>query len=185
MHVSTVNASIFTASAANTSAEATPAWFTCLGLPLTQAEAGDVAAYLSKLGYAANTPVEIAQSWREVEALLKRPDWDAAWWQAEDNARLQLMQAAGDSNEVAEALNLATDATTEALHGAAAMAALRESVGDAYLPRVAAGAALQAVHQRALALLAHAPDHAFTHKYALFASGHWVLGFYNQRLFLF
>jgi len=68
---------------------------------------------------------------------------------------------------------------------AAAIAAARQSCGDPYIIRVAAGAAMQATHQRALASMAGEPEHFFSHKYQLFASGHWPLGFYNGAFHIF
>ena len=161
------------------------AWFTCLGLPLVEAEASDLTAYLIGIGLGANTPVVQVDSWQAAEATLKNPQWDQSWWQAEEVERARLLKQCGGSNAALNTLTQATDAVTESLHGAAAIAAARVGLGDPYLVRVAAGAALQAVHQAALAELAGEQDHLFVKKRGLFVSGHWLLGMYAGHFFLF
>ena len=161
------------------------AWFTCLGLPLTAAESEDLALYMSGIGLAANTPVEQVDSWPAATAILKHPHWDASWWDAEEQARARLFTQVGDSDRVLKRLTEATDQVTEILHGTAAIAAARESIGDPYVIRVASGAALQAVHQAALATQAGEATHAFAYKLSLYRSGHWVLGMVGGSLYLF
>ena len=163
-------------------ARAPAAWFTCLGLPLVEAEAIDLADYLRGIGIAANTPVVLVDSWQAAEATLKNPQWDQSWWQAEEAERARLLKACGGSDAALKTLTQATDEVTEALHGAAAVAAARSGVADPYLVRVAAGAALQAVHQAALAEQAGEADHPFIKKRGLYASGHWLLGTYTGKL---
>jgi hypothetical protein len=82
-------------------------------------------------------------------------------------------------------LTRATDDIAEAVHGAAAVAAARQGCGDPYIIRVAAGAAMQATHQRALAWMAGEPEHFFVRKYQLFAAGHWPLGVYHGAFHIF
>ncbi len=64
--------------------------------------------------------------------------------------------------------------------------ALEACRGDEALAKVASGAALTALHQRALALLAGcAESHAFVQKYGLFAAGRFPLGMREARFIVF
>jgi hypothetical protein len=165
------------------------AWFACLGLPLATADERDARAYLDALGYPDSTPILHVRGWRDAEAITRDPAWDQRWWTREEQERERLMaQAKARLGEVAtlERLTAATELASEAIHGAAAIAAERDGLADAALVRAASGAATMALHAAALARLAgEGSGHLFMRKYALFESGRWPLGVVGGRLFLF
>jgi hypothetical protein len=87
---------------------------------------------------------------------------------------------------VLERLTAATELASEAIHGAAAIAAERDGIADAALVRAASGAATMALHEAALArLTGQGADHVFMRKSALFESGRWPLGIVEGTFFLF
>lgn len=165
--------------------EAVPAWFAALGGVPTPAEREDLAVYAQALGVPADEPLVQVEDWSAASALTRAPGGDMAWWQREEAERLRLAQQVGDADAVLRALTRATDAIADAVFAAASAAAARQGCGDAFIIRVAAGAAMQATHHRALAHMAGEPGHFFTHKYRLFAGGRWPLGVYNGRFHLF
>jgi len=165
--------------------EAVPAWFSVLGIAPTRAENIDLAAYIAGLQLPADSPVVLVDDWTRASALTRAPGGDMSWWDREEAERKRLTAQVGDADAVMKELTRATDEIAESVHGAAAVAAARQGCGDPYIIRVAAGAAMQATHQRALAWMAGEPGHFFSHKYQLFASGHWPLGFYNGAFHIF
>jgi hypothetical protein len=165
--------------------EAPPAWFAVLGIALTRVEEEDLAAYVAGLQLPPQTGVEPAQDWSRARELTRAPGGDMTWWDREEAERRRLTARIGDADAVLRQLTHATDEIAEAVHGAAAVAAARQGCGDPYIIRVAAGAAMQAAHQRALAWMAGEPEHFFACKYQLFAAGHWPLGVYGGRFHIF
>jgi hypothetical protein len=78
------------------------------------------------------------------------------------------------------------DLTADAVQNAASTALARAGIADEMLSRVAAGAASQACHQRALANAAgRGADHGFAIKYQLYRGGRWLLGVVGGRCFVF
>jgi len=165
--------------------EAVPAWFSVLGLPLTRAENEDLAAYLAGLQLPADIPLVLVEDWPRASSLTRAPGGDLSWWDREEAERKRLTAQVGDADLMMKELTRATDEIAETVHGAAAVAAARQGSGDPYIIRVAAGAAMQAAHQRALAWMAGEPEHFFVRKYQLFASGHWPLGVYQGAFHIF
>ena len=165
------------------------AWFACLGFPLAPPDQRDAKAYLAALDYPDGTAVVGVRTWRDAEAVIRDPDWDQGWWTREERERERLMaQARIQLGEAAllERLTAATELASDAIHGAAEIAAERDGLGDAALVRAASGAATMALHAAALARLAgEGPEHLFMRKYALFESGRWPLGVVGGRLHLF
>jgi hypothetical protein len=162
-------------------------WFAACGETLTETERADAAAYRAALGIAAAEIAGVA-GWSQAAAILQQPDWSHAWWDGEAAAQQALTGEAERRHDRA-ALLAGLSAVAEAaasLHGAAALAMSRAGLADPALARVAAGAAAQACHQRALALAAGAgPEHLFAVKYRLFAAGRWPLGVVGDRCFVF
>ena len=68
-------------------------WFSFVGTPLTDAEREDVEEYTQALGLGSLVLAELGD-WREVEACIKQTDWDADWWQAEEDRRKLLLDLA-------------------------------------------------------------------------------------------
>ena len=160
------------------SAAVPAAWFSTLGEPLGEAEAADIAGYLAGLQLAA-APTRAVASWREAGEIVRAPA--GRWWDAEEAERARLERIARLDPADREWLAL-----TDALHGAAAVAATRGGCADQGLIRAAAGAATYAVHQYRLVRAAGGGDeHPFVRKYALFAGGHWPLGVYGDRFAIF
>ncbi|HEV7371868.1 hypothetical protein [Arenibaculum sp.] len=163
-------------------------WFAALGEPLGAGEAEDAAACVAGLGFP-GTPVEAVGGWAEAERLARGPDWDPAWWAAEDRERARLLAEAGArlaETALYGALTRVMETALDVTHGHAAVAAARSGIADPYLIRVAAGAAAQACDQAAAALAAGAgPEHAFAAKYRLFAAGRWPLGVIGGRYRVF
>ena len=159
-------------------------WFSFVGTPLSDAERGDVEEYTRALGLGRLELAELAD-WQAVEACIKQTDWDADWWQAEEDQRKILLDAAtakvGDM-VLTRALTDLSDKVSDIVHGAAAVAASRGGVADQGLTRSAAGAATMAAYQAAVETAAD-PDsaandnrgRAFAAKFRLFEAGHWPL----------
>lgn len=165
--------------------QATPAWFAVLGIAPTRVEAEDIAAYVAGLELPPQTATVLVEEWSGAGALTRAPGGDMSWWDREEAERKRLTAQVGDATAVLRELTQATDEIAEAVHGAAAVAAARQGCGDPYLIRVAAGAAMQAAHQRALAYMAGESEHFFVRKYQLFAGGHWPLGVYHGAFHVF
>jgi hypothetical protein len=159
--------------------DAPEAWFSALGQPLGDAEHSEIDAYLGGLGMKTKLPALLVESWDQAGSLARSPV--GPWWEIEEAERTRLQELARlDPSDPAWL------ATTEALHGAAALAAIRSGVADAGLVRAAAGAATYAAFQYRLAQAAKvSPSHAFMRKYALFCGGRWPLGVYGDRFAIF
>jgi hypothetical protein len=155
------------------------AWFSTLGAPLGEGEKADIRAYLAGLGLAATLPTLVVESWNQAGEIIRNPAPE--WWAAEEAERAKL--------EGGVRLNPADPqwlALTEALHGAAAVAAARGGGADPGLIRAAAGSATYAAYQQRLAAAAGAGEaHPFMRKYALFSGGRWPLGLYGDRFVVF
>jgi hypothetical protein len=167
---------------------AAAAWFAAVGEPLTPGERTGAEAYLRALGRT-GVSVDGVADWARAKALAQAPDWDRAWWEAEERLRTTLLDAAAARlGRVAlmQALTRVTVAASDPAHGRAAQSLLRAGVADEALARAAAGAATQACYLAALATAADAPaDHAFHAKFALVEAGRWPLGIVAGRLWVF
>ncbi|WP_416898251.1 MAG: hypothetical protein ACMVY4_00460 [Minwuia sp.] len=155
-------------------------WFAAVGERLSDAERADAAGYLLALGFP-ECDIVPAMDWEEAEAAARNPDWNTAWWEAEEQLRAglsaQAVEITGDEEAVLVALTNVTSKASDAVHGAAAVAASRFGVADQSLIRAAAGAATQAAYQAALVIAAaEDEDHAFAQKFQLFQAGRWPLG---------
>jgi len=164
-------------------------WFAALGDRLEDSERGDLMAYLDGLGL---KPASVAcvADWAAAERIAKDPDWDPAWWSAEEAMRHALLaaaEAALGETAAMDRLGAVIQAAHDATIGPAAMAAARAGVADQALIRAAAGAATQACYQAAVALLAGAltDDHPFRLKLRLFQAGRWPLGIVRGSAYIF
>jgi hypothetical protein len=164
------------------------AWFERVGAPLDGALGRATAGYLAGLGLAAAPPDRVAD-WPAAKALAAAPDWDPAWWQAEERERQALLAAAGARHRPADllaGLTAAMVAASEAAHDRALPALAAAGIADAALARAAAGAGAQACYLAALAGAAAAPpDHPFVAKFGLFEAGRWPLGIVGGRFRVF
>lgn len=166
---------------------AAASWFAAVGQPLTDGEEREALDYLAALGL--GTKLLPVTDWRAAEAITRSPDWNAAWWNAEEKERLHLLEqvrASWGERGLMSALTRVTDEATRITLGAASIAAARDGIADPALCRVAAGSATQAAYQAALARTAGRPDsHPFAIKYRLFAAGRWPLGLVGDTFHLF
>ena len=158
-------------------------WFSRLGAVLEEADLEPARVYLAGLELRPIPGLALVRDWREAEQAARDPAWDNSWWLGEEVRRLALTrevtQRIGNA-AMLDALSAAVEVCTEPTFAAAL-----EASGDEALARVASGAALMAVHGRALALLAGRGDaHPFVQKYALFARGRWPLGLRGPETFL-
>lgn len=163
-------------------------WFAAVGEPLIDAERDEARLYLDGLGFA-HVDIASVGDWRQAKAAADAPNWDPAWWQAEERERARLLERAEaivDEGALYAALSAVTNAASDILHGKAAVAAARGGVADAGLIRSAAGAASIACYQAALVKAAEADDtHPFAAKYRLFAAGRWPLAINDGTLSVF
>jgi hypothetical protein len=166
-----------------------PAWFSRVGRPFADAEHVAIEAMIRSHPELAEGQLGGIGRWHEAGELLRAAERDDAWWEHEEDERARLWERAADrhvEDELLARLTAVTQILTDAVHGAAAAAAARAGVADPALVRAAAGAALLAAHQRALAALAgEGPAHFFARKYALFAGGRWPLGCHRGRYVVF
>lgn len=162
-------------------------WLAACGDPLTDSERADVRRYLAELDLPI-VPIEGVATWSDAAAITKRPDWNQAWWAAEERAARALQEraaAALGKSALLAALSEVTEAATS-LHGHAALATARAGIADPALSRVAAGAAALACHQMGLVRAAQASeDHPLAIKYRLSAGGRWLLGVVGETCYLF
>ncbi len=94
--------------------------------------------------------------------------------------------AAKGESALLASLSRAMEATAAPIQAAANAALARAGIADEMLARVAAGAASQACHHRALAEAAgRGSGHAFAIKYRLYRGGRWLLGVVGGRCFVF
>lgn len=170
-----------------TSAIAAASWFAAVGQPLTEGEEREALDYLAALHL--GTRIVTVGDWRAAETATRSPDWNSAWWNAEETERLALLDRARASwgeRGLMTALTRITDEATRITLGAASIAAARDGIADPALSRVAAGAATQAAYHAALALAAGAGSaHPFAIKLRLFSAGRWPLGLVGDTFHLF
>jgi hypothetical protein len=162
-------------------------WFDRVGATLTSEIVGHAETYVAALSLPA-CPIAPVATWRAAAGIAQRPDWSRDWWQAE-HEREQILQRRGAARfGLAPLLAALTDVTEAAagLRDCAAAALARADIDDETLAKVAGGAAAQACHQTALALLAgDGGEPAFGAKHALFAAGRWPLGVVGGSCFVF
>ncbi len=164
-------------------------WFAAVGQPLGEVEIENADAYVGALGFP-QALIAAVDDWEEAEAAARNPDWNTDWWEAEEQLRAALTDAAmalvADEEALMVALTNVTSAASEVVHDAALRAAGQSGVADQALVRAAAGAATQASYQAALVLAAgEDAEHAFAIKYRLFEAGRWPLGIAGMTFNLF
>ncbi len=163
-------------------------WFAALCEPLAPAEVTVAEDYIAALGFP-GVHIGHITDWEDAEAAARNPDWNTAWWEAEELLRAALTSDALETiaeEDLLLALTHVSEKASEAVHDAAAAAAARSGVTDEGLIRAAAGAATQACHQAALVVAAAADEyHPFAIKYRLFEAGRWPLGIVGNTFNLF
>jgi hypothetical protein len=145
-------------------------------LPFDGSEARLANGYVRAAGFDRSVSIALAASWPEAGALIRSAHSAALWWDREEAERKRLMAevaGGGGMQPLLEALTSAMEGHSQTTYACA----LESCAGDEALAKAASGAALSAIHQHALALLAGCTDlHVFMQKYALFAGGRFPLG---------
>ena len=159
-------------------------WFANLGEPLTPGAKAAAEKYLDGLGFP-HADVAILVDWEDAAAAAESLDWDSPAWEAEELQRADLTSRALEFMSE-EALQIGMTLIAEKLSGPAKEAMEQASyiwdVEDEAAKTLAVGAAVQAAHGAALALIAASdPDfdvdaHAFSAKFQLFEFGRWPVG---------
>jgi hypothetical protein len=163
-------------------------WFSRLGEPPSASLRESAAGYLDRLGFP-DAELAILPEWEDAAAAAETTDWSSPAWEAEELARADLTgRALAVMSEEALEFGLRLVA---ARAGEAARAAMEEEAAywdvEEEGPRtLAVGAAAQASHLAALALVVAAADpddpaddSLFAWKFRLFMEGRWpvaVLG---------
>ena len=163
-------------------------WFSRLGAELEEDEIDWAEAYLATLGFPDADVVPVLD-WEEAEAAATNPDWNSAWWEAEEQLRMGLVDEAC-RRMPEDALNVAlthlAGAAAEAIRAAAEAAAALAGIDDEALALAAQGSAAQACHQAALVLAAETEDeHPFAIKFRLYEAGRWPIAVAGNSFNLF
>jgi hypothetical protein len=170
-----------------------------LGEPLDKGDLALARRYLDSLGFpdAEAAPIE---SWEDAAEAAASHDLNAEGWEAEEQLRASATEAALaklDEAALAAGLALVAEKAGEAAKEAVSEAAAMWDLEDTELLNAIAGAAVQAAHLAALALLAAddddvaSPDevdlldHPFMAKFRLFARGRWPVGLAGRTLNIF
>jgi hypothetical protein len=145
-------------------------------LPFDTREARLADGYVRAIGLEDSIDIAFAANWTEAGALIRSVHSAAGWWDCEEAERKWLMaEVAGavGMQALLDALAYETEGHAQSTYACA----LQSCAGDEALAKAASGAALTAINQHALALLAGCADtHVFMQKYALFAGGRFPLG---------
>lgn len=159
-------------------------WFANLGEPLTPGARAAAERYLETLGFP-EAGVAILVDWEDAAAAAESLDRQSPAWEAEELLRADLTARALDALSE-EALNIGMTMIAQRVAAPARegmeQAAVIFDVEDEAARTLAVGAAVQAAHGAALALLASAdPEfdadtHPFAAKFQLFEFGRWPVG---------
>jgi hypothetical protein len=170
-----------------------------LGEPLDRGDLTLARSYLEGLGFPDADPAQV-ESWDDAALAAESLDLNAEGWEVEEQLRASVTEAALDRLDEAAlsaGLTLVADKAGEAARAAVVEAAALWDLEDDQLLNAIAGAAVQAAHLAALALLAAddedllAPgeptllDHPFMAKFRLFARGRWPIGLAGRTLNVF
>jgi hypothetical protein len=97
-----------------------------LGETLDESERDQVRDYLHGLGIVDEMPLVDVSDWNAARRTISDPSWDRRWWDAEQAERKRLYakaSAALAQNELLASLSHLIEHMSEAVHGAAAVAA--------------------------------------------------------------
>ncbi|MEM8988719.1 MAG: hypothetical protein AAGC95_18570 [Pseudomonadota bacterium] len=162
-----------------------PNWFSRVGEAASNDDRVRAGAYLDRLGFP-DADIAILVDWEDAAGAAESADWHSPAWEAEELARADLTERAlGAVSE--EALNiglaLVAEKAAEAVRAGAEESAALWDAADEAAQRAGVGAAVQACHNAALAIIATGADpdfdpgdHPFAYKYALFEAGRWPVG---------
>ncbi len=168
-------------------------WFANMGEPLTPGARAAAEAYVDGLGFP-DAGVAILIDWEDAAAAAESLDWNNPAWEAEELLRADLTTRALEamSEEALKiGMTLISDKVSAPAKEAMEQASFIWDMEDAAAQRLAVGAAVQAAHGGALALIAaadpdfNAEDHPFAAKLRLFEFGRWPVGIAGSSFNLF
>ena len=163
-------------------------WFARVAETLDIETRGLAQQYVAALGFP-DAFISMVEDWSDADVAAANLDWDSSGWEAEEQLRVSLMEQArglvGEENLTLLLAHVNAAASDPIEIGVREAAALYD-VEDATLIDAAIGAAAQACHLAALALVvADDPDHPFILKFRLFETGRWPIGIAGNSFNLF
>jgi len=169
-------------------------WFANLGEPPTAGLRAAAERYLDGLGFP-GAELAILVDWPDAAAAAESRDWHDPAWEAEELLRSDLtgraVEAMGEEALQVALVVVAQRAGALVKEAIAEQAALWDAAEDG-AENAAAGAAVQACHNAALALIAAGADpdfeavaHPFAAKYQLFEFGRWPVAVVGGTFNLF
>ena len=168
-------------------------WFANLGEPMTPGAQAAAEKYLQGLGFP-EADIAILVDWEDAADAAESLDWHSPAWEAEELQRADLTGRALELMSE-EALRIGMTLIAEKVSGPAKEAMEQASfiwdVEDEASKTLAVGAAVQAAHGAALALLAaadpefEADAHPLAAKFQLFEFGRWPVGVAGASFNLF
>jgi hypothetical protein len=163
-------------------------WFANVGRPLDREARALARSYLDGLGFPDADVARIAE-WADALDAASGLDFDTAQWEIEESLRAGLAAEALErlsEHGLTIALTHVSAILGERVGAAVREAAAFAEIDDDELLNAAAGAAIQAAHGAALALITEAETgHPFHRKFALFARGRWPIGLAGLSFNLF
>ncbi len=168
-------------------------WFANLGEPLTPGAKAAAEKYLDGLGFP-EADIAILVDWEDAAAAAESLDWHSPAWEAEELQRSDLTARALETmseDALRIGLTLIAEKVSEPAKEAMEQASFIWDVEDEASKTLAVGAAVQAAHGAALALIAagdpdfDADTHAFAAKLQLFEFGRWPVGVTGSSFNLF
>jgi len=168
-------------------------WFANLGEPLSPGARAAARRYAEALGFP-EAGIAILVDWEDAAAAAESLDWQSAAWEAEELLRADLTARALETmseQALQIGMTLISERMTEPAKEGMEQAAVIFDVEDEAAKTLAVGAAVQAAHGAALALIAasdpgfDADAHPFAPKFQLFEFGRWPVGIAGLTFNLF
>ena len=168
-------------------------WFANMGEPLTPGARAAANKYLDRLGFS-HADVAILVDWEDAATAAESLDWQSESWEAEELLRADLTGRALEflSEEALQiGMTLISEKVSEPAREAMEQAAFIWDMEDEAARNLAVGAAVQAAHGAAMALVAasdpdfDAEEHAFAAKFQLFEFGRWPVAITGSSFNLF
>lgn len=159
-------------------------WFANLGEPLSPGARAAARRYVDALGFP-DADIAILIDWQDAAAAAESLDWQSPAWEAEELLRADLTARALEAmseDALRIGMTLISQRIVEPAREGMEQAAVIFDVEDEDAKTLAIGAAVQAAHGAALALIATSdPDfdadaHPFAPKFQLFEFGRWPVG---------
>lgn len=168
-------------------------WFANLGEPLTPGARSIAQNYLDALGFV-EADIAILVDWEDAADAAESNDWQSPAWEAEELLRSDLTARSLEllsEDALKIGMTLIGEKITPPAKEAMEQASFIWDMEDPGSQRLALGAAVQAAHGAALALIAandpdfEAETHALTAKFQLFEFGRWPVGVVGRSFNLF